>query len=181
MTNAELAILSLIAEKDRHGYEIESLIEERGMREWTEIGFSSIYYLLKKLEKKKWIKGKRVRQVGPGRTRVVYHISAAGRKALRASTLEALSVTHRASSPMQLGLANLPAISKDEALAALCQQSEGLVEHRERIQTRWDSQQPLPFFVDAMFDLALTKITAELDWLNRFIDQVEQTHDENRF
>jgi len=130
MTNTELAILSLIAEKDRHGYEIESLIEERGMREWTEIGFSSIYYILKKLEKKKWIKGKVVRQAGPGRSRVVYHISAAGRKALRASTLEALSVPHSASSPMQLGLANLPAVSKEgtypgqvgisAALALLC-------------------------------------------------------------
>ena len=51
MTNAELAILSLIGESPRHGYEIEQVIEARGMREWTEIGFSSIYYLLKKLEK----------------------------------------------------------------------------------------------------------------------------------
>ena len=50
MTNPELAILSLIAEKPRHGYDIEQVIEARGMREWTEIGFSSIYYLLNKLE-----------------------------------------------------------------------------------------------------------------------------------
>jgi len=179
MTSAELAILSLIAVKDRHGYEIESLIEERGTREWTEIGFSSIYYLLKKLEKKKWIKGKIMRQAGPGRSRVVYHISAAGRTALRASTLEALSVPHRASSPMHLGLANLPAVSKEEALAALLQQSEGLAEHWGRIQARWESQQPLPFFVEAMFDLALKKITTEIDWLDQFIKQLEQMHDEN--
>ena len=51
MTNAELAILSLVAEEPRHGYDIEQVIEARGMRDWTEIGFSSIYYLLKKLEK----------------------------------------------------------------------------------------------------------------------------------
>ena len=50
LTNAELAILSLVAETPRHGYEIEQVIERRGMREWTEVGFSSIYYLLKKLE-----------------------------------------------------------------------------------------------------------------------------------
>jgi DNA-binding PadR family transcriptional regulator len=179
VTNAELAILSLINEKARHGYEIESLIEERGMREWTEIGFSSIYYILKKLEGKNWLQGKLVRQAGPGRSRVVYHISTAGRNALRASTLEALSVPHRSTSTMQLGLANLPAVSKDEALAALRQQSDGLSEHRERIQGRWDSQQPLPFFVDAMFDLSLRKITTELDWLDGFIDQLEHTHGEN--
>ena len=45
MTNAELAILSLIAEQPRHGYQIDQVIQERGMREWTEVGFSSIYYL----------------------------------------------------------------------------------------------------------------------------------------
>ncbi|MGD8625667.1 MAG: helix-turn-helix transcriptional regulator, partial [Anaerolineae bacterium] len=48
MTNAELAILTLVAEAPHHGYEIEQIIQERGMREWTEVGFSSIYYLLKK-------------------------------------------------------------------------------------------------------------------------------------
>ena len=46
LTNAELAILSLIVEQPRHGYEIEQVIEQRGMREWTDVGFSSIYYLL---------------------------------------------------------------------------------------------------------------------------------------
>ena len=50
MTNAELAILSLVVEQPRHGYEIERVIGERGMREWTEVGFSTIYSLLKKLE-----------------------------------------------------------------------------------------------------------------------------------
>jgi hypothetical protein len=37
-----LAILSLAVEKPRHGYEMEQVIEGRGMREWTEVGFSSI-------------------------------------------------------------------------------------------------------------------------------------------
>ena len=57
MTNAELAILSLVAEQPRHGYEIEQVIEARGMREWTEVGFSSIYYLLKKLERRGLVEG----------------------------------------------------------------------------------------------------------------------------
>ena len=33
MTNAELAILNLIAEKPRHGYQIEQVIQDRGMRD----------------------------------------------------------------------------------------------------------------------------------------------------
>ena len=37
VTNAELAVLSLIAENPCHGYDIETQIATRGMREWTEI------------------------------------------------------------------------------------------------------------------------------------------------
>jgi DNA-binding PadR family transcriptional regulator len=58
MTNAKLAILSLIAEEPRRGYDIEQIIEARGMREWTEIGFSSIYSLLKKLETAGLVEGR---------------------------------------------------------------------------------------------------------------------------
>jgi DNA-binding PadR family transcriptional regulator len=46
----EAAILGLLCEKPLYGYTIEKIIEERGMRHWTEIGFSSIYYVLKRLE-----------------------------------------------------------------------------------------------------------------------------------
>ena len=179
MTNAELAILSLIAENARHGYEIESLIEERGMRDWTEIGFSSIYYILKKLEKKRLIRSRKVRQLGPGRPRVVYHITAAGRKAQREGALQALAVRQWTPSPIQLGLANIPALSKVEVLTALQRQHEELITHRKHILDKWESQKPLPFFVEAMFDLALTKINAEREWLDRFIEQLEQAYDEN--
>ena len=50
MTNAELAILSLVVEQPRHGYDIEQTLVERNMRDWTDVGFSSIYYILGKLE-----------------------------------------------------------------------------------------------------------------------------------
>jgi DNA-binding PadR family transcriptional regulator len=49
MTNSELVLLSLIAKHPRHGYELEQVIEERGMSNWSEIAFSSIYFLLKRL------------------------------------------------------------------------------------------------------------------------------------
>ena len=48
---AELTLLGLLAERPRHGYDIEKTLEGRGMREWTDVAFSSIYYLVKKLEK----------------------------------------------------------------------------------------------------------------------------------
>ncbi|NDJ35521.1 MAG: PadR family transcriptional regulator, partial [Chloroflexi bacterium] len=118
MTGAELAILSLIAEGPRHGYEIEALIEERGMREWTAIGFSSIYYVLKKLEKAGAISSTlQPAQRGPARR--VYSITPTGMQSLREAVYAALSTPHHGSSPLQLGLANLPLLSPAEAHRAL--------------------------------------------------------------
>ena len=85
-TQSELALLSLLAEQPYHGYELEHVIEARGMREWTEIGFSSIYYLLKKLEGDGWIES-RLEEGGRGPARKVYAITSGGREQLRAAIL----------------------------------------------------------------------------------------------
>lgn len=58
LSDAELLALGLVAEMPRHGYELEQVIEERGMREWTQIGFSSIYFVLGKLEKAGLVKAR---------------------------------------------------------------------------------------------------------------------------
>lgn len=42
LTDGELTVLGLLAEAPRHGYELDRVIEQRGIREWTTLGFSSI-------------------------------------------------------------------------------------------------------------------------------------------
>jgi DNA-binding PadR family transcriptional regulator len=172
MTNAELAILSLIAEDPCHGYHIEQVIEERGMREWTEVGFSSIYYLLRKLEKDGLIERQIERQAGRGPARKVYHITSSGEGALRAGVLDALSVPRRCYSPLQLGLANLPRLSQAETLAALRHYRDSLAARLEHVGATRESQQPLPYFVEAMFDHSITMIKAELKWITQFMAQL---------
>jgi DNA-binding PadR family transcriptional regulator len=172
MTNAELAILSLIAEGPRHGYEIEQVIEARGMREWTEVGFSSIYYLLRKLEQDGLVEGQIERQTGRGPARKVYDITPAGEEALHSAVLDALSVPHPCYSPLQLGLANLPRLSQAETLAALRQYRDSLAARLEHVGATRESQQPLPYFVEAMFDHSITMIEAELKWITQFMLQL---------
>ena len=50
LTDGELLVLGLLAEMPRHGYELEQVIAQRSMREWTRIGFSSISNSLRSLE-----------------------------------------------------------------------------------------------------------------------------------
>lgn len=178
MTNAELAILSLIAQQPRHGYEIEQIIEARGMREWTEVGFSSIYYLLKKLEQKGYVKA----QLAPaerGPARKVYHITTAGEQAVDESALEALSNPHRCYQPFLLGLALLPRIGYKDALESLIEYQKALYQRLESIRISLERQQPLPYYVEAMFDYSLTLVNAELGWVETFIQQLQTLEGES--
>ena len=51
MTDAELAILSIIAEGPIYGYDLQTVITQRGLRAWTIIGVSSMYYVVENLER----------------------------------------------------------------------------------------------------------------------------------
>lgn len=172
MTNAELAILTLVAEKPSHGYQIEQIIEQRGMREWTEIGFSSIYYLLKRLEHQDLITGQ-LEETGSGPARKIYHITPQGVQTLHVGLLEALSIPQPHYTSFSLGIGNLPIIKKHEAHNALSSYQTALAERLEHVQNRWDQQKPLPYFVDALFDYSTSMIRAELEWVNKFIRLLE--------
>lgn len=174
MTNAELAILGLIAEQPRHGYEIEHLIDTRGMREWTEIGFSSIYYLLRKLEAGGLVTSALHTGSGSGPARKVYTITLDGRAAHRAGVLTALAVPNAVAPALLLGLASWPVVTPDQGIAALRRYRDTLAERMRGVATRREEQQPLPPFVDAMFDYSQTLLEAEVGWIDRLIERLSR-------
>jgi DNA-binding PadR family transcriptional regulator len=173
MTNAELAILSLVAEQPRHGYQIEQTIEARGMRDWTEVGFSSIYYLLKKLEKVGLIESHLEIVEGPGPARKVYQVTPQGRVAHTEATLQALSEPKPSFTPFLLGVSNLPTIPRKKALIALHQFHDALEKRREHVNARAQGQHPLPDHVAAMFEYSQAMLIAEVAWIKKFISQLE--------
>src|SRR5678810_1420944 len=80
--SAELLILSLVEDRPRHGYEIGNLIEQRsgGLLRFN---VASLYPLLYRLEKRRWIQGRWVEKAGQRRRRY-YRLTAEGRKVLAA-------------------------------------------------------------------------------------------------
>ncbi len=173
MTNAELAILSLIAEQPRHGYEIEQVIQERGMRQWTEVGFSSIYYLLKKLQNKGYIKRRPGQNSGRGPAPTIYQLTPSGREAWQKAVLQALSVPRPCYTPMQLGLANLAYFPAEETVAALYQYEQNLARRMDQVREQAQKQRPLPDHIETLFDYSLTMMGAELSWTKQLIKRLE--------
>ncbi|MCJ7700022.1 MAG: PadR family transcriptional regulator [Anaerolineales bacterium] len=173
MTNAELAILSLVGEHPCHGYEIEQVISERGMRDWTEIGFSSIYYLLNKLEKTGLVKSMLEKKEGRGPARKVYTITAAGRFTQVEASIQALSQPGRCYPSFLLGVANFPLFPPTQIAGALRQYLTELTARRKQIFLRMEEQRPLPDHVEVMFDYSLTMVEAEIGWLMKTLKKME--------
>jgi PadR family transcriptional regulator PadR len=80
--SAELLVLSLVEDRQRHGYEICKLIETRS-NGTLRFNVASLYPMLYRLEKRGWILGRWVDKAGQRRRRF-YRLTAAGKKVLRA-------------------------------------------------------------------------------------------------
>jgi transcriptional regulator len=80
--SAELLILSLVEDRQRHGYEISKLIESRSEGA-LRFNVASLYPMLYRMEKRGWIQGRWVDKAGQRRRRY-YRLTTAGRKVLRA-------------------------------------------------------------------------------------------------
>ncbi len=132
----ETALLGLLADKARYGYELDKIIKEKHMRGWTDIAFSSIYAILKGLEDKGCVVSSS--EIAGNRVRRHYSISRQGRKILRASTANLLSEPSKTSDSLMAGLANMNQLSDEEIRNALTMRAEALrrqlslVEHIEK-------------------------------------------------
>src|SRR5258706_8200301 len=80
--SAELLVLSLLEQRDRHGYEIGKLIETRSGGA-LRFNVASLYPLLYRLEKRGWIDGRWVEKAGQRRPRT-YRLTPRRRKGLTA-------------------------------------------------------------------------------------------------
>lgn len=162
-TPAEVAILGLVNEGETHGYGINQTIEERGMHIWTAIGFSSIYAILQRLEKARLIRGRRDKTERlPARK--LYRITSEGRKALQRALKLYLSEPDRPRFRVDLGVANLHLLPKEEAIKCLEAYCANLRDKINALDRRVEELKPLDFITEAVFDHALGHRHAELGW-----------------
>jgi len=88
LTTPDLVILSLLAERPRHGYEVNATLTERNIREWAAVSRPQIYYSLDKLTRLKLIRVTTHDGPAAGPEKRVFETTAAGRERL-ADALEA--------------------------------------------------------------------------------------------
>lgn len=163
LTAAELTLLGLVVEQPRHGYDLEQVIEQRGVRQWTDLGFSSIYYVLTKLERRGLVVGERS---GPGRTaRLVYRATGEGRRVATASARGFVADGRRSPQPVLVGLANVALLSEDEYAGALRERLTHVEARVAGVREAERAQEPLPRAAREVFSYSLAQLEAERAWL----------------
>lgn len=171
LTDAELVLLGLLAEQSRHGYELEAVIAERGVRQWTALAFSSIYYLLNKLESRGLVASERPDAQAKGRR--VYSLTSSGVAACVAGTRDALERMDPLAAPVLVGMANSPLLPPGQVAEALRRRHQNVLLRIDSIRTTRSRQEPVDVFVAAIFEHGIALLQAELTWIEDTLSHLE--------
>jgi DNA-binding PadR family transcriptional regulator len=82
LTTPDLVLLSLLSERPMHGYQANTLVEFRKVRDWAGVSRPQVYYSLEKLERLGLIRAARSSGDSGGPERSVFETTASGRAAL---------------------------------------------------------------------------------------------------
>lgn len=165
----EQLILGILLEGPQHGYHIEQVIKERGMRTWTEVGFSSIYYVLDKLEKK----GLATATSGKGKEKKEFQITQKGLEALKANSKKLISERRPANAHLMTGLATAYLLDAKELRAAFFKRKEKLEDDLADMQNKQSKEQHKAPIAQQLFSLGQALLEAELDWIKQELKKLE--------
>lgn len=175
ISDLEAAILGLLYEEPQYGYHLEKTIEGWGMRNWTQIGFSSIYYVLKKLEKKELVKSK-LEKVEGKPSRKVFTITNLGRQTMKEKLIDLLSWNKKLINPFDLGLAYLNYLEPQEVVDCFENYLESAQGRIKFLESSVKTQEELnaPYYVVALFSRPLASLKTELAWVEKFIEKIKR-------
>jgi len=201
MPSTYLAVLLLVAEGLRYGYEIDKALDDRGFREWVDIRMSSVYKALGQLEKQGLVRGTK-RDTSRRPSMKVYGLTRKGRKELQKQVLRCLSNPPKANTMFDLGMSAIWSVTREEALDALRSYGQRLdsgihflednvrytIEF-ERLRTEdpshsmgktplseMDSTKNLPI-IRALFERPLAVVRCQRNWLGSLIETIERNED----
>lgn len=166
LTLSEQLVLGIVAERSRHGFDIEKLIEERGMRKWTDIGFSSIYYVLDKLK----TKGLAISSEAKGKAKKQYTVTPQGMALLKEGAVALIAERKPANTHFMTGLAVSHLLEQTELAEALLKRREQLAADLTAIHKK-QLLKAAPQSAQRLLDLSEAVLEAEMDWINKEIER----------
>lgn len=179
MNDVELVVISIVAETPRYGHEVQQVIDQRGLRQWLPLGFSSVYYVLDDLEQAGLVRGElpfeNLRSV-----RKRYAVTSAGLGALKTQVMDMLTRAKGGIGAFDLAVLVVSVLPWQQVQDALYERRIELSRQIEKSQRALEA----PPSGESRFDVEtllherrLALLEADLDWLTGFEVAWETYHE----
>jgi len=173
LNHAEFIVLGLIAEYSSHAYDINKRIEERGMRDWTNIGRSSIYRVIKSLEKKgltnKWIE-----EVN-NRTLKVYNITENGFRILKEKVFNVISeFMGKKDEDFYVAFSMLPLLSQEEQVKAINHSLGKIKKYKKGLERMLEQNSQMPLNVRGLFEHPIRILRTDIEFLEWVLEEIKK-------
>ncbi|MFX0012912.1 MAG: PadR family transcriptional regulator [Candidatus Hermodarchaeota archaeon] len=182
----EFVILGLISEKMHeggcHAYDINKRIEDRGMRDWTNIGldfsFSTIYRTLDRLENKKFVDS--FEEEIDNRIRKTYRITDFGYVVLRKRVYEVLNnFIGRNDKDFYVAFSMFPILDPKELIEAISNSLENIRKHKEELASMLEEnlkQFPnMPINVTGLFIHPIKILQTDIEFLELVLNKIKES------
>ena len=167
------------------GTTLNELIEKRNVKDWTNLSFSSIYYILNQLVSKQLIKTKGSKnststQSEVGAPQKVFLVTSKGKEVLKKTVFDYFKRSNLTYKEMNLALASAYVFKESELLDILYVQRNLLKERMSKVRLRYtedkteESESEMPIHVWGLFRYAFGMLNARKKFLNEIILKIEE-------
>ncbi|BBH18948.1 PadR family transcriptional regulator [Paenibacillus baekrokdamisoli] len=171
-----LAVLSMLNERPMHPYEISALMKQRGIADVIKLNNGSLYSTVDSLLNKKWIESVETQREGKHPERTIYVPTELGRAEFQEWLRTIIDTPIEEYPQFTSGLSFIAHIAPQEAILLLLKRvkliKNEVTTRRAMIQGVIKEGVGRIFLVEQ--DYKLTLFEAELNWLNQFIDDIQE-------
>jgi DNA-binding PadR family transcriptional regulator len=170
-----LAVMTLLAERPMHPYEIAQSLRRRGKQHSVKINFGSLYTVVQNLEKYGFVEVAEVQRQGNRPERTLYGITPAGREEMLEWMGDLLAVPATEYPLFETALSLLGVLPPDEVVTLLEERVTTLDVNAASLRGALGSlQQRLPrvFIVETEYQLHM--IEAQAEWIRGFLQEIAE-------
>lgn len=172
VNHREFVVLGLVAEFPSHAYSINQRIDERGMRDWTSIGKSSIYSDLSNLEENGLVDS--YREEVDNRMRKVYSITDYGSEILKKRAYTVLKeFVGKNDEDFYVAFSMLPILTQEQQIEAFTTSLNKIKTHKKELEDMLEENSNMPLNVRGLFLHPIKILGTDVEFLKYVLNEIK--------
>jgi len=173
ISHKQFVILGLVAEEPSHAYSINQRIDERGMRDWTAIGKSSIYRIILELENIKLVEY--YEEEVDHRKRKVYTTTDYGARILKEKVYNVIKgFIGKNDEDFYVAFSMLPLLSTEQIIEAFSYSIETMKRHIIELEKMLESNPNYPINVSGLFIHPIKILETDILFMEWVVEKIDK-------